>query len=318
VTQRNIFKKHPNQVQTATPGQIESAAKWYNIFNAVRANRYKWIGLPDDLDKYIELILNGALVGFGGAVIGSGWCGSCAMWYDDAAGVYRTLPTLAEEYGIYGQPIKGRAIGYKGTNFNVDDSFAVFGRNTRDYTSERATLQPMIMQLCELDRSIDVAIARSRIPILVVAPDGSELDAMDLVKRQKGGEPIVVVNKGNFEGVEFQSIDLTPGGSGELGVEEMMDAQNQIFARALNVLGVDHVTTDKKERLLAAEVAGGKSLVEITKMNTIGARREFARAINEKFGLNVEVIENSDAESDAWAFKNDPIVASEASRGATL
>ena len=62
----------------------------------------------------------------------------------------------------------------------------------------------------------------------------------------------------------------------------------------MKILGIDNHVDSKNERLVSNEVLGGKGKVENFRKNALMIRENFAKKVNEKFGLNISVEFNTE------------------------
>ena len=64
--------------------------------------------------------------------------------------------------------------------------------------------------------------------------------------------------------------------------------KHQYWNEALTYLGVENVTTEKKERLVSNEVMSNMGDVEAQRFTRLNARKRACEQINELFGLEVD------------------------------
>ena len=72
----------------------------------------------------------------------------------------------------------------------------------------------------------------------------------------------------------------------------------------LEYLGIDSSNTQKKERLIEAEVVANEESTEMMRLDGLNSRRQSVKKINEMFNTNIEVVRRSDIVSNNYEFVN--------------
>ena len=75
---------------------------------------------------------------------------------------------------------------------------------------------------------------------------------------------------------------------------ELLMTKHTILNEVYTLLGINNVNTNKRERLITSEVEANNEAVEMYRLSGLNARRQACKEINEKFGLNVNVVWRTD------------------------
>ena len=80
----------------------------------------------------------------------------------------------------------------------------------------------------------------------------------------------------------------------------MQELKEKIWNEALSFVGIDTVNTEKRERMITAEVEYGLGYVDAMRNIMLNMRRKACNEINEKFGLNISVKFRNQKEEQKW------------------
>ena len=98
-------------------------------------------------------------------------------------------------------------------------------------------------------------------------------------------EPVII---GNAQGFSLDSVKVLNTASPYVG-DKLNILKRQIWNEALTFLGIENVSSDKKERLVSDEVETNLGAVAAQRYTLLNSRREAAEKINKMFGTNIEV-----------------------------
>ena len=87
--------------------------------------------------------------------------------------------------------------------------------------------------------------------------------------------------------VDLNDMEVVDVSSPYVG-NELQILKHQYWIEALTFLGVENVTTEKKERLISNEVMSNMGDVEVQRFTRLNARKLACKQINELFNLDVD------------------------------
>lgn len=224
--------------------------------------------------------------------------GFCVFFYDEAlkeaSKNYWTAGKAPEGYAVlqgmigghwdmYNYPTNINAYSVNGMNIRLTPENAVIIYNDYLRVPMWATIQLYAYRLAELERTIDVNIRAQKTPKVLRCDKAEQLTFKNLVKEIDGNQYAIFANK-NLDLKSIEVLDLTaPYVAGDLNY-----LKHQIWNEALTYLGVENVSTEKKDRLVSNEVMAGMGDVEAQRFTRLNARKWACEQINELFGLDVD------------------------------
>ena len=104
-----------------------------------------------------------------------------------------------------------------------------------------------------------------------------------------GNEPFIFGNK-NLDLEDIKTLDT----KAPYVADKLETLKHSIWNEALTFLGIENSNQDKRERLVADEVASNYGNVEAQRNIFLNARQIAADKINQMFGLDIKVSFNSD------------------------
>lgn len=272
----------------------------YNTFlTELCMNRFEWSGLPDTVNpRYLEMTLfrHGSSIFYQDMQLGGKFLALRGMPIGS--------PNYEDEYPEF------QVIGNGGAF--VPRTLSAFPRRVPHmvggeqlYTREPAECVPIYAnflrrgemlivdtfasRLAELDHSLDINAKNLRHPKLITSDYDTKLTA-DNINRQHdlGAEWIHVVAQagGQLPGVLPQVLDV--GGDPD-AVDALINLRDRVYASCMMFLGINNGPAEKQERVQEAEVDANNEQVASGRHIALNARREAARRINERWGLDISV-----------------------------
>ena len=244
---------------------------------------FDWKNLPKGIDpRMLEywLMLNGL----------------CVFFYDEDL-KYSTLADnnapegyavlqcmITGQWDMYNYPKERRAYAVNGLNVELNETNSVLVFNDYLRTPIIPTLQLYAQRLAEIDRTIDINVMNQKAPKIIRCKDKQRLTMKNLAMQVDGNVYWVFADK-NLDLDDIQVLDLSaPYVAGDL---ELL--KHRYWNEALTYLGIENVTTEKKERLVSDEVLSNMGDVEAQRFVRLNARKQACEKINELFGLEVDV-----------------------------
>ena len=265
-----------NQKQTGNAiEQYNNEMLIYLQYKNIALNRFQWEGLPEAIDeRYVEGILyeNGIV----------------AIVYTENEG-YMALPCHpVEKVNVNGEFTKYRVVGHNAFNkeFDImeDNPNIVIIRNNRLQVPTRPYIEIYAKRLNQIERTLDVNISQQKTPYIVKVAKTSLLSFKNLFKKVNEDEPLIYADKM----LDMNAIEVFPTVAPFIGIE-MMDYKNQVKNELLSFLGINNANTDKKERLLNAEVNSNNEFVDENFKYMIYSRQEGAKKCQQVFGFTLRV-----------------------------
>jgi len=184
-----------------TEAQMENSKlfmEMYNRYSNIAVTRYDWKNLPIGVN---ERLLNMSLYLVGKA---------CFFEHEDY-GLIALPCSNGSEYNLFYEPTRINAFSF---GFTRTLSFGEFElvRNNPTGTPTALTVYTYIKRMMDVLRSIDVVCARMKRPYLILCEEKQKLTFINLLKRIKDNEDIVLafknygIDKSNFEVAPLPSI----------------------------------------------------------------------------------------------------------------
>lgn len=241
---------------------------------------FEWKNLPDGVDpRMLELWL-----------LQNGFC---VFFYDEdlkyathneAPEGYAVLQCMiAGHWDMYNYPLDRRAYAVNGFNVELDETNSVLVFNDYLRIPMFPTLQLYAQRLAEIDRTIDINVMAQKTPKIIRCDEKQRLTFENLCMQVQGNVYYIMGDK-NIDLKDIEVLDT----SAPYVANELQVLKHQYWNEALTYLGVENVTTEKKERLVSSEVFSNMGDVEAQRFTRLNARKLACQQINELFGLEVD------------------------------
>lgn len=244
---------------------------YYNRLLDTAVNRYEWVGLPDTIDpRFLELTI---------------FCDGCAVFFHDEVMGYLGLQAM---YGgnldVYHNPMQRTAYASNGYQKLLTEKDSVLIWNNALRMSGLSQLEQYAIRLYEVERAIDTNVKSQKTPILIRSSESQRLVMQNLYQKYDGNQPFIFGDKNlDIDGIKVLNTNAP------FVADKLQLLKRQYWNEAMTFLGVDNVSTEKKERLVSDEVAGNLGAVEAQRLSGLNARREAVEKINKMFGLQISV-----------------------------
>lgn len=249
---------------------------WEDYLQELAICRYIWDGLPNSVDpRMLELCLCGE--------------GAAVIFTDEVLGAL-LVARVAQSgtWDIYDTPIEytAYACNHYHQELNNLNSVLIFNNYLR--TSDFPVAELYAKRLAEIDRTIDVNVIAQKTPVLITGTDQQRLTLENLYMQYSGNYPFIFGNKD--AGIDQLGVLST---NAAYVADKLTNLKHQYINEYLTRIGVENSNSDKKERLVADEVASNYGSVEMSRRSGLMTRQRAANIINNMFGLNVSVHFNS-------------------------
>ena len=269
---------------------------WLHRLRCLALSAFEWVNVPEDIDpRFIELCMLDYGMGglFDMSSDGSTLVDSRRMFaFAQAAPISRLnmywnpnkvrlipanggLPWLRHAYW-YTQALFDKTI-----KLNPADSVILFDNINRTH------ILPMLMmfarRLAHIDRIIDINLHAQATPYILSGPEEARKDMVNYYKMLGGHEPAIIKNKTSVFDVSVLQTDAP------YVADKLLFAQNTILNQALDLLGVNNTTTDKRERMIVSEIQSNNEDIALMRRSRLWTRQEFCEKANKIFGLDMSV-----------------------------
>lgn len=249
---------------------------WYMRFKELCINRFHWVNMPSEIDeRFLELTLFDK--------------GYALFFKDEIAQLYIALTCMISgEWDIYNIPKERIAYASNDYQYYCDFTDSVIIFNNYMHTTDVLTCQYYAHKMYEVERTIDVNVKGQKTPLFISTTEQQRLTMVNLYEKYEGNEPLIIGDK-RLDPSALQ-VMMTPV---PYVADKLQILKHQYFNEFLTAVGIENSNEDKRERLVANEVASNYGVVEASRNIPLQARKQACKQINEMFGLNIDVEFNS-------------------------
>lgn len=232
---------------------------------------FKWKNLPNSVDeRFLELTLANR--------------GSCLFFKDEELGFLALPANLSGQLNVYNIPKMRQAFASTGYNKMCDDKDSVIIFNNYLHYSTLSIVEHYAVRLFEMQRTIDVNVKAQKTPKIFKSNEQQRLTLQNIFMKYEGNEDAIFIDK-EFDMNALQVFDT----SAPYVADKIRMLMSQTFSNFLNDLGVENITTEKKERINESEAESAKGYIEIGRNIFLDARKQACNEINRMFSLNIDV-----------------------------
>lgn len=258
------------------------ASNLFAHYQNIGTSMWKWEGFPDYINpKYPEQTLYEQ--------------GMCVLTKPENQDNFYLLPVKYNSISLdpYGDPIQWSAYAVQGTTLakliankklDADNSVLIWNdpkrRPTFPYVKE------IVRKLVNLEATLDVNTLVQQLPIFFSTTNNEILSAKNLYKQIVDREPAVFTNRDYRNG--DAPIEIINPNVQFLG-PELSDQYAVYDNRILEFFGIEHVSVEKKERLLTGEVDVSGTKCAIVRKARLDQRERACKEMKRVFDLNVSV-----------------------------
>lgn len=242
----------------------------YNRFINMALSRFRWTGLPDSCN---ERALEITLLFYG-----------VALFADDSdLGYIHTAVTLPGPFNIYYESVVREAYSFEYRHrFDIDNSVLI--RANKTMTPDYLSIWNYSPKISNALRSIDIHTETIKRPFAIQCDEKDKQSAITAANKIAGNEIAIFGSKfGNPESVKVMNFGVN------CVLNEMWANVRSYMQQLCTSLGIDSLTSDKKERLISAEGQGQRNPTRHIIESELWCRERACEEINAMFGLNVGV-----------------------------
>ena len=279
-------KLKPNNQDFIDTAWVNDATYWDYLerLKKVAMSIFEWVNLPESMNaRYIEKCLY--------------YHGTAAFLYDETLGYINTNCSSAGQINIYGIPTALNCYSYgyqerrklytglkydnEGNPVTINNDECILVMNNWDRTPTCSTLELFALRLYEAERTCDVNIKGQKHPILLVCDDDQRLTLKNLYSQYDGNEPFIFGDKNSITDGMLKAIKT----DSPFIADKLMEYKKEIWNEALQFLGINSISMEKKERLITEEASSNNEVTNMNLQAYLVPRQEACRQFNEKFGL---------------------------------
>lgn len=254
---------------------------FYFRLKAIALSRFEWLNMPDTVDiRFLERALFER--------------GQLTFFKDETLGYLALNSNLGGQLNVYDIPLVRQVYTSNGTytaQLNPINSVIIW--NNYLHTPTEMSTRLYASRLYEIQRAIDVNIKGQKTPKVILTPQSQRLTMQNLFMQYDGNEPFIYGDPDMLTESKINVLDTTaPYVADKLNV-----LKHDLMNEYLTFLGIENSNQDKKERLVADEVASNYGAVEAQRNAFLDSRKEACKQINSIFGLNVDVRFKSDVQT---------------------
>ena len=237
--------------------------------------RYEWINLPATCDaRYLEWVLTTQ--------------GVATIANVDPLGWISTQAAVSGTPNIYDNPTSWESIGNNGHHANVTPNNGVLVWSNYLRFPEWNFIDIYANRLARCDLALEQNLVQQSIPWVMVGPYERQADMINMIKQAAGGEPAVIGLKSiNEIDIELMATPV------ECKADDLQSAKARIWNEIYNFLGIDNLER-KAERMIEDEVNANNDPVQNRLLDGLSARRQAVEVLNERFGLDIDVVKKQD------------------------
>lgn len=259
--------------------QDQIFSHYFGTFLELAINRFKWEGLPDEIDpRYLEY----SLCNTGGVI-----------FFEDPIMGYQALQCAWTGFDNYLNPTDFQVVTPTGYSPHVDYEEGVMVWNNFLRVPDIGSIYMFAHNITDIYNSALVNCRSQKHPVAIEAENESEkLSLINAYKDIDGNKPVIFV-KGKSLINNINTIDT----KAPFVAQELFEIKDKIMEEFLKWLGVKMPLVNGRERLVAQEQADANAVTWQLRNRGLHSRQVAAEQINKKFGLDLYVSFNEDAES---------------------
>lgn len=251
-------------------------ALYLRRFTELRVNSFTWTGIPENIpQRFLEMTLNNNALS--------------VFFYDDHYQKYLALPGGSNGYlDMHDEPTAYQVTAnnaYRGRVISAKDCVPIWANRTRHPDND--VMLWYARRLAEVETTVDINIKSARMSRVLAVSENMRLSGENFVRQIDEGNPVIKVDESFMNDGVLTALDMGVNPDNILSVQMV---KNRLYNDCMTFLGVNNSNQDKKERLVSDEVDANSEQVLLNRAIALGARKEAAKAINQRFPeLNITV-----------------------------
>lgn len=247
-------------------------------FKKVALSMFEWVNLPESMNaKYLEESLY--------------YKGQASLLKDKNYGFINTQCCSNGNINIYGLPssLNCFSFGYQSdrklyTGLATDeaqDTDCILVMNNYEMIPTSSTMELFAYRLYEAEQTAMVNIKAQKTPVMVLVDENQRLMMENLYSQYDGNKPFIFGDKNQLQNGILKAIST----EAPFIADKVMQYKKEIWNEALTYLGINNISTEKKERLITDEASQNNELINLNLQSFLIPRQEACKKFNELFGL---------------------------------
>lgn len=243
----------------------------------IALSMFEWVNLPDTMnERYLEMCLY--------------YKGQAALLYDEDYGFINTQAADSGYINIYGLPTKincysfsynkMRELYVSGTNLPAEEE-CILVMNNFQRVPTASTISLYAERLTEAQRAADINIKAQKTPVLLLTDKNQELTLRNIYAQYDGNSPVIIGDKSLLNEKNITSVST----EAKFVANDIREYMTSIWNDFLCFLGINNLSTEKKERLITSEANSNNELINMNMQSYLIPRKQACKEFNAKFGL---------------------------------
>lgn len=254
---------------------------YVNRFKQVALSQFEWINLPSSMNAdFLEQCLY--------------YFGQASLLKTEEYGFINTKCCANGKINIYGYPSSLNCFSYEfqesrklytGLIPNQTEYEAcILVKNNWEKLPTATTMDLFAYRLYEAERTSDTNIKAQKTPVILVGDESMKNTMKNLYLKYSGNEPVIYADKKQLGSNSILAIKT----EAPFIADKIQSYKERIWNEALTYLGIDNISSEKKERLVSAEVNSNNEVVNLNLQSRLACRKKACKEFNEYFGLTGE------------------------------
>ena len=251
-------------------------------FKRICLSMFEWQNLPSSMnERYLEECLF--------------YLGQACLLYDEKYGYINTRCSDNGQLNIYGLPTKLNCYSYTYQTYRnlyvglppkeelekAQKEQAILVMNTKERVPTLATMELFAYRLYEAEMTALTNIKAQKTPVLILCDNEQRLTMENLYSQYDGNKPVIFGDKNQLPEGKIKAIST----EAPFIADKIMEYKKQIWNEALVFLGVNTLSSEKKERMITDEASSNNELINLNLQAFLVPRQEACKKFNELFGL---------------------------------
>jgi predicted 3-demethylubiquinone-9 3-methyltransferase (glyoxalase superfamily) len=154
-------------------------------------------------------------------------------------------------------------------------------------------------------------------PYVITVPQELKEPAVNLWRQIDSNEPAVLAYKDTFDNITVNAMQTTNTSVPQM-IEALQSNKQDIMNECLEFLGISPNNPSKVQQQSVAEADQQHENIRFARWSFVEARRQAVKQINDKFGLNVQIVVAHDIATDNFNMQTDEMIATTVNKGADV
>jgi len=249
----------------------ETYLHYYERLMLMCTSMFVWEGLPPSIpERFIEKSL------FDYGII--------SFLEDDKVGLMVAKCTQFDQLNIYDEPIGWNCFSNNGYWKNYKNDEIEIIRNNKYSIPTSQLIQHHLNRIFNIERTIDSNLYQQRKLAIIKTSESQRLATENLMKKyDEHGYTVIANDKLKMAEIEVLNFNIP-----YIGLE-LEDHKERKWNDLLNMLGINTVNTQKKERLITDEANANNQMINLDVDVFLAERKEAVERINTRYSLNIKV-----------------------------